>query len=110
MKKTCINECPIAQAGALIGDIWIILIVRELLTGAKRFTELREALIPCDSTTPINSRTLTLRLKMLEEAGLLTRAKFEHEMPPRVEYTLTKKGKALSKIIEQIRNYGKRYL
>ena len=110
MKKTCINNCPIAQAGALVGDMWVILIVRELLSGAKRFTGLREALVPCDSITPVNSRTLTARLKMLEEAGLVLRVEFKHEMPPKVEYSLTKKGKALSKIIEQIRKYGEHYL
>lgn len=112
-QKTPVSEpctCPIASASDLIGDVWVILIVRELLSGPKRFTELREALIPSGSSTPINTRTLTSRLKSLERDRVITRKEFAHEMPPKVEYTLTEKGTALSNILDQLREYGKKYM
>jgi DNA-binding HxlR family transcriptional regulator len=110
MKECNDYICPIARASALVADMWTILIVRELLKGSKRFTELREDIVPCDSKTPINTRTLTKRLKDLEKAGIIARTEYEHEMPPKVEYSLTKKGQALSKVLDQLRNYGKKYL
>ncbi len=102
--------CPVARTSALVGDMWVMLIIRELLSGEKRFTELRENMVPCDSKTPINTRTLTERLKELEKADIVERTEFKHEMPPKVVYSLTKKGRALSKIIDQLRVYGKKYL
>jgi DNA-binding HxlR family transcriptional regulator len=99
--------CPIAMTSSLIGDVWVILIIRDLLKGAKRFNELQHSLIAYGEKNSINSRTLTGRLKMLEKEGVITRIAFAHEMPPKVEYSLTKKGKALSTIIEKMRQYGK---
>lgn len=110
MKSTDSKTCPIAQASALVGDMWTILIIRELLKGSRRFNELRESITPCDSKTPINTRTLTQRLKTLEAEEIVCRTEFPHEMPPRVEYSLTKKGKALSKIVHQLREYGEKHL
>ncbi len=103
------EACPIAQASSLIGDMWSILIIRDLLKEPRRFNELQQSLIPCDSNTPINSRTLTNRLKTLEGADIILRTVFPHEMPPKVEYSLTKKGEALSEIIDQLKQYGKKY-
>jgi DNA-binding HxlR family transcriptional regulator len=104
------NICPIAKASELVGDMWILLIVRELLTGSKRFNELQNALVSAESQKVINSRTLTQRLQTLEKSHIISRAEFNHEKPPRVEYTLTKEGKALSAIIDNIRDFGKKYL
>jgi len=109
-KKHSLGNCPVAQASSLIGDTWVILIIRELLQEPKRFCELQNALIPHQGTKPINTRTLTQRLKTLEESEIINRKVFAHEMPPKVQYSLTKKGQALSKIVEQIRLYGKKYL
>jgi DNA-binding HxlR family transcriptional regulator len=107
------TACPVAQASWIIGDMWILLIIRDLLVQPRRFNELQQSLIPCSSSSTskntINSRTLTNRLKMLEKADIINRTVFPHEMPPKVEYSLTSKGKALSEIIRQIRNYGKKY-
>ena len=102
--------CPIAQASSLLCDMWVILIVRDLLDGPRRFTELQKSLVPSSSETCINTRTLTDRLKALEEEGVLKRTAYEHEMPPRVDYELTKKGRALSHIIHELKEYGKAYL
>ncbi|MBZ0278955.1 MAG: helix-turn-helix transcriptional regulator [Anaerolineae bacterium] len=98
-----VNTCPIARAAELVGDLWILLIVRDLMTGAKRFKNLQESL------GNISPKTLSQRLKMLEEAGLIHREAFA-EIPPRVEYSLTEKGQALSDVIEAIRAFGEKYL
>jgi DNA-binding HxlR family transcriptional regulator len=110
MKKSPDVDCPVAEASALIGDMWILLIVRELLTGPKRFCELERNIISSESGHTINTRTLTLRLQKLEKSNLIERKQFPHKMPPHVEYTLTKKGTALSKVIDMVREYGKKYL
>jgi DNA-binding HxlR family transcriptional regulator len=109
MKKVECKTCPIAQASSLIGDMWVILIVRDLLKGPQRFCELEQSLISDENGSNINTRTLTNRLKMLEETGVVAREEYRHEKPPRVEYSLTKKGKALSGIVESIRDYGLKY-
>lgn len=103
--------CPaFAHTARLIGDKWVTLIVHELLAGSRRFNELQTAVVPSINSTCINSRTLTLRLKMLEEEGIVSRVVFEHAKPPRVEYSLTQKGQDLSEIIEYMRAYGKKHL
>lgn len=107
--KTCGN-CPIAQTSALMGDIWVILIVRDLLGGARRFGELQASLTAPESGAHINSRTLTARLKMLEDMGIINRKAYEHEKPPRVEYTLTAKGKDLSSVIDTLKAFGNKHL
>lgn len=104
------NDCPIARASALVGDMWVLLIVRELLAGPHRFIELQESLIPPNTRFCINSRTLTERLKLLEKEKMLSRKAFKHEKPPHVEYSLTKKGRALSNIISDMKIYGEKYL
>ncbi len=102
------KDCPIAQASMLVGDMWVILIIRDLLTGERRFTELEHSLVS-SANHSINSRTLTDRLKMLEEMKVVTRKVYAHTLPPKVEYSLTEKGKALSSVIEKIRHYGQKY-
>lgn len=101
--------CPIAEASALIGDMWVILIIRDLLKGSRRFCELQDSLISHENVQ-INTRTLTTRLKMLEDIDLVKRTVIPHSMPPHVEYSLTKKGAALSPVIDTIRSYGKKHL
>ena len=95
--------CPIARAAELVGDMWTILIVRDLMSGSKRFGELQESL------GHVSPKTLSQRLKTLEYADILTREAFA-EIPPRVEYTLTEKGQALSDIIVAMSAFGEQYL
>ncbi len=91
--------CPIALTATLIGDRWTPLIVRDLASGCKRFSELQRSL---DGISP---KSLSARLRRLEEAGVVTRSCFA-EMPPRVEYRLTDKGDALLAVIESMRDFG----
>lgn len=92
-----------AQAAAILGDLWTILIVRDLIAGPKRFGDLSTSL------DGISSRTLTKKLKGLEEQDIIERNTF-NEYPPRVEYRVTKKGKKLGDITEAMRKYGEKWL
>jgi len=96
-------NCPIAKTARLVGDTWTLLIVRDLLSGPKRFGQLQ------DSLGSISPKTLSQRLKMLEHAKLINRHAYA-EIPPRVEYDLTEKGEALSDIIQALFDFGERYL
>jgi DNA-binding HxlR family transcriptional regulator len=95
-------DCPIGRTAKLVGDTWTLLIVRDLLTGPKRFGQLQDAL------AKISPKTLSQRLKMLEAANLITRHAYA-EIPPRVEYELTETGQALSTIIKALTDFGERY-
>ena len=95
--------CPIARTAELVGDMWTILIVRDLMSGSKRFGQLQESL------GHVSPKTLSQRLKALEYANILTREAFA-EIPPRVEYTLTEKGQALSGIVQAMSAFGEQYL
>jgi DNA-binding HxlR family transcriptional regulator len=82
---------------------WTLLLVRDLADGCSRFCELERSL------AGISPRTLSLRLRALEEEGIVRRNTFG-EVPPRVEYALTEKGKALLPIIDDMRAYGEEWL
>lgn len=97
------ESCPIARTARLIGDTWILLIVRDLIGGSKRFGELEESL------GNISPKTLSQRLKKLEGEQFITRQAYA-EIPPRVEYELTEKGRALGKIIKAMREFGELYV
>jgi DNA-binding HxlR family transcriptional regulator len=86
-----------------VGDKWTLLIIRDLVTGCKRFSELQKSL------QGISSRTLSERLSKLESEGLVNRRVYA-EVPPRVEYSLTEKGEALVGLIEAMREFGERWL
>ncbi len=94
--------CPLAATAALIGDTYILLILRDLSAGPSRFVTLGR-------TAGINSRTLTERLRRLEHDGLVVRTMYP-EIPPHVEYALTDKGAALLPILEAMRVYGEQWL
>lgn len=100
--ETCASH-PVGRALRLLGDAWTLIIVYTLLSGTKRFGELQEAL------GNVSPKTLSQRLKMLEEIGFVQRQAFL-EIPPRVEYRLTEKGLALIDIMEAIKLFGQRYL
>jgi DNA-binding HxlR family transcriptional regulator len=95
--------CPVARTAQLIGNKWTPLIVRVLADGPRRFSELERSLIG------ISPKTLSERLKRLEEAAVVDRQCFA-EVPPRVEYSLTEKGYALLPVIDQMRSFGTRWL
>ncbi len=92
-------ECTVERTLEVIGGKWTTLILRDLLIGTKRFGELRSSL------GNIPPKTLTERLRDLEEHGVLIRIQFP-EIPPRVEYTLTDKGRALGAIINAMAQWG----
>ena len=77
--------------------------IRDLADGRSRFCELERSL------EGISPRTLSLRLRSLEEEGIVVRETFS-EVPPRVEYALTEKGRALVPIVESMRAYGTEWL
>ncbi len=91
MKK--LPACPVETTLRLIGDQWTILIIRELMTGTKRFGELKKNL------NPITQKVLTQNLRLMVTRGLITREVYP-EVPPRVEYTLTKLGYEFQPIVE----------
>lgn len=95
--------CPIEMTVEIIGDSCTLLIIRDLLSGPKRFGALHALL------SGVSSRTLTNKLKALEACGIVSRKEFS-EKPPRVEYELTKKGKDLGPVADAIRKYGAKHL
>ena len=94
---------PVGRAMRLVGDAPTLMIVCTLLKGTRRFGELQAAM------GAISPKTLSQRLKLLEELGFVQRQAFA-EIPPRVEYQLTEKGSALADIIAAIRHFGEHYL
>src|SRR4051812_14636711 len=95
--------CPVTATAEILSGKWTILILRDLADGRNRFCELERSL------EGISPRTLSLRLRALEEHGIVARRTYP-EVPPRVEYTLTGKGEALVPLIEGMRAYGRDWL
>lgn len=87
----------------LLGDVWTLKIIYTLLTGTRRFGEILETM------GNVSPKTVSNRLKMLEEIKFVQRQAFA-EIPPRVEYRLTERGLALVDIMEAINQFGERYL
>jgi DNA-binding HxlR family transcriptional regulator len=97
-----IPACPVETTLMLIGDKWKILILRDLLTGTKRFGELKK------SIGSITQKVLTQNLRAMEENGLLIR-KVYAEVPPKVEYSLTELGKSLQPVLDSMKDWGIKY-
>jgi DNA-binding HxlR family transcriptional regulator len=97
------DTCPVCRTADVVCGKWTLLLVRDLAEGCSRFCELERSL------NGISPRTLSLRLRALEEEGIVARHTYP-EVPPRVEYALTEKGLALLPIIEDMRTYGERWL
>jgi DNA-binding HxlR family transcriptional regulator len=97
------STCPVCRTADVISGKWTLLVIRDLADGACRFCELERSL------EGISPRTLSLRLRALEEQGIVERHTYP-EVPPRVEYALTEKGRALVPLIEDMRSYGRRWL
>ena len=94
--------CPVATTIAMVGNRWRPQILRELLSGTKRFGELQCAL------GGVSQKVLTSNLRELEEVGVLTRTAYP-EVPPRVEYALTELGFTLEPVIDAMWRWGVAY-
>jgi len=100
--KNELPACPVETTLTIMGDKWKILIVRDLLTGTKRFGELKKSL------PGISQKVLTQHLRIMEQSGLVSR-KVYAEVPPRVEYSLTEVGTSLKPIHDVMWEWGERY-
>ena len=94
--------CPVETTLTLIGDKWKVLILRDLLPGTKRFGELKK------SIGSVSQKVLTAQLRNMEQSGLVNR-KVYAQVPPRVEYSLTKLGKSLKPILDAMQHWGEDY-
>jgi len=94
--------CSIADALAVVGERYSLLILRELSFGVRRFNDILR-------NTGAPRETLTVRLKKLEEAGVISRRQYSAH-PPRDEYLLTESGKALAPAIARLREWGEQYV
>ena len=94
--------CPVETTLTLISSKWKVLIVRDLLTGTKRFGELQR------SVGNVSQKVLTAQLREMEEDGLVDR-KVYPEVPPRVEYSLTELGRSLEPVLSAMWNWGEEY-
>ena len=97
------RNCPVARTLEIIGERWTILILRDLLLdGPRRFHDFEGSL------PGIGPNTLSARLKTLEQAGIIAR-RFYEEHPPRAEYLLTEKGRALGPVLRALRDWGQKH-
>ncbi len=96
------QDCPVAQTLDILGDRWTLLIVRDLFLGRTRFAEFQASL------RGIPTNLLGDRLKQLEEHGIVQR-RFYSEHPPRAEYVLTEKGRALDPVLGSLAEWGNRF-
>ncbi len=102
MNTGILPTCPVETTLTLISDKWKVLILRDLLSGTKRFGELKK------SIGSVSHKVLTAQLRQMEASGLLTRTVYP-EVPPRVEYTLTQLGWSLKPILDAMQSWGEEY-
>ncbi|MCD8327829.1 MAG: helix-turn-helix transcriptional regulator [Ruminococcus sp.] len=102
IKADELPACPVETTLTLIGDKWKVLILRDLLTGTKRFGELKK------SVGNVSQKVLTAQLRAMEISGLVNR-KVYAEVPPRVEYSLTELGQSLKPILDAMWDWGEGY-
>jgi DNA-binding HxlR family transcriptional regulator len=95
--------CAVAATAEILGAKWTAILVHDLSEGPRRFSELERS---CSGISP---RTLSERMRALEEEGIVERRSYP-ESPPRVEYELTAKGEALLPIIDAMRGFGRDWL
>jgi DNA-binding HxlR family transcriptional regulator len=97
------SPCPVAGALDLLGDRWTLLVVRDLFAGLKRYGDF------AGSLEKIPTNLLADRLARLARAGLIRRTRYQGN-PPRFEYTLTPAGEALRPVMQELVNWGRRYV
>ena len=101
MAKTYTN-CPVEYAASIIGNKWKIIILRDLLTGTKRYNELTRSVVG------ISAKVLTENLRDLERDGIIVR-KVYPVVPPKVEYSLSEKGLDLKDVLNAMKVFGEKY-
>ena len=97
------DSCSVAACAEIMSAKWTALLVHDLSEGPRRFSELERS---CHGISP---RTLSERLRALEDEGIVVRHSYP-ESPPRVEYELTDKGTALLPIIDEMRRFGREWM
>ena len=103
MAKIYGQRCPVAKTLEVVGDRWTLLVVRDLLGGARRFRDLQTGL------PGLAPNILSERLKLMEAHALVSR-RFYSEHPPRAEYELTAKGKELGMVVGALAAWGARHV
>lgn len=101
MAKTYTN-CPVEYTASIISNKWKIIILRDLLTGTKRYNELSRSVVG------ISAKVLTENLRELEQDGIVIR-KVYPVVPPKVEYSLSEKGQALREVLACMKAFGEKY-
>ena len=101
MAKTYTN-CPVEYTASIIGNKWKIIILRDLLTGTKRYNELTRSVVG------ISAEVLTENLRDLERDGIIVR-KVYPVVPPKVEYSLSEKGLDLKDVLNAMKVFGEKY-
>ena len=101
MAKTYTN-CPVEYTASIIGNKWKIIMLRGWVTGTKKYNELTRSVVG------ISAKVLTENLRDLERDGIVKR-KVYPVVPPKVEYSLTEKGKDLKDVLESMRSFGLKY-
>lgn len=96
------TSCPVEYTASIISNKWKILILRDLIAGTKRYNELNRSVVG------ISAKVLTQNLKDLEQDGIVTR-KVYPVVPPKVEYSLTEKGKELKGVLDLMKEFGIKY-
>jgi len=96
------TNCPVEYTASIISNKWKVLILRDLITGTKRYNELNR------SVAGISAKVLTENLRELESDGIVSR-KVYPVVPPKVEYSLTAKGEDLKDVINSMRTFGMKY-
>lgn len=97
--SACDDECPVRMTASIIDGKWTTLIIRDLLGGKKRFSELQRSLLG------ISPKVLSARLKFLEEKGMLGKTIYPC-VPPKTEYELTSLGGRLELVISAMMVFG----
>jgi DNA-binding HxlR family transcriptional regulator len=95
----CRDECPVKSTAEIIEGKWTTLVIRELLPGKKRYSEIRRAL------TGISPKVLTTRLRMLEKETIITRTVYP-TVPVTTEYELTGLGEKLESVLDAMAKFG----
>mgnify|MGYP002424236544 FL=1 len=96
------TSCPVEYTASIISNKWKVLILRDLIEGTKRYNELNRSVVG------ISAKVLTQNLKDLETDGIVLR-KVYPVVPPKVEYSLTEKGKELKSILDLMKEFGIKY-
>jgi DNA-binding HxlR family transcriptional regulator len=96
------HPCPIARALDVVGDPWVILVIREALFGARRFEQFRDRLRVADNV-------LSRRLSQMVDAGLLAKEPYRGKQRTHDEYVLTEAGADLLPALDALANWGARY-